>query len=275
MEHKKSNHLGAVAITLSIVSVGFSIFALYLADGFAFLNPKEETVAVDEVEKSADIDIPKDFKDQVYKVIDQYIKDEQAKIEAEQAPAPTGPIDVSEDDDAVLGDPDAPVTMIEFTDYQCPFCERYFTESYSQIFKNYIETGKVKYILRDFPLEPIHPEAIPAANAAECVRDQTDDETYFKYHDLIFQNQKTLSAENYKTWAKDFDIDQEEFATCVDELKFEEEIRADEAEGRTYGVRGTPGFFINGMPFLRGAVPYADFEALIESELAKVEDKEE
>jgi len=242
----KNNNLSPLTLSLSIVAIGLSIFSLYKVGGFDFMKSKTE-VKVESV--GTETQKPKDdFTKQVYAVIDAYVAEKQSE-----------------------GDKDAPVTILEFTDYQCPYCERYFTEAYGQIMKNYVDTGKVKYVVRDFPL-PFHENALPAANSAECLREQTDDETFFKYHDLLFQNQSTLSVENYKKWATDFKVDQAKFDSCVDENKFKDEIEADLAEGQSYGVQGTPAFFINGMP-LSGAQPYAAFEAAIDQALIDAEKK--
>src|SRR3989338_10775012 len=104
------------------------------------------------------------------------------------------PIDVSADNDPVLGDSRAHVTIIEFSDYQCPFCGKFVQETLPQLKQEYITTGKVKLVYRDFPLE-IHPEAQPAALAAECAKEQNK---YWEYHDQLFKNQDSLSASNYK-----------------------------------------------------------------------------
>src|SRR3989304_1908007 len=91
-------------------------------------------------------------------------------------------VKASLDDDAVLGDKNAPVTIIEFSDYQCPFCRKFWTETLPSIKSQYVDTGKVKIVFRDFPLTSIHPSAQPAAEAAECVREQGGDKAYFEYH---------------------------------------------------------------------------------------------
>ena len=179
------------------------------------------------------------------------------------------PVDVSEDDDPVVGKDNAPVTIIEFSDYQCPFCEKFYTESYAQLKKDYIDTGKVRLVFRDFPLS-FHPMAQPSAEAAECVRDvaktkgKNGDEVYFKYHNKLFENQADLSEDNLKKWAKElgYNID-----TCLSSGKFKDEVAKDEAEGQTAGVSGTPAFFINGK-LLEGAQPYANFKTMIDAELA-------
>jgi len=172
-------------------------------------------------------------------------------------------IDVSEDDDAVLGNKNAPVTIIEFSDFQCPFCEKFFTESFSQIKTNYIDTGKVKLVFRDFPLTSIHQYAETAAEAAECVRTKGGDTAFWKMHDKIFQNQASLSEDNLKKWAKDlgYNID-----TCLANGEKTAEVNKDLSDGSAAGVSGTPSFFINGK-MVEGAVPYSVFESEINAAL--------
>lgn len=166
------------------------------------------------------------------------------------------------DDDAVLGDKDAPVTIIEFSDYECPFCGRHFQQVYPLIKKDYIDTGKAKLVFRDFPLS-FHPMAMPSAQAAECVREQGGDEAYWKMHDKLYSNQETLSVANLKKWAGElgYDID-----ACLDSGKYAEEVRGDMADGSAAGVQGTPGFFVNGQ-MISGAQPYSVFQQAIEAAL--------
>ncbi len=232
------------AITLSVIALVLSTYAAF---------------TVTEMKKSGGAPAG-DLKTDVYDIIDDYV------AEKSGAAAPSNdPVEVSVDDDAVKGNPDAPVTIVEFSDYECPFCARFFRDTLPQITKNYIETGKVKYVFRDFPLG-FHPNAVPAAIAAECVREQEGDDAYYEYHDVLFENQTALDAASLKSYAADFDIDQSQFESCLDSEKYKAEVAEDLAEGQKYGVRGTPGFFINGVP-LSGAQPYAAFEAAIEAAL--------
>jgi protein-disulfide isomerase len=182
-----------------------------------------------------------------------------------------GKASASVDDDAVLGDPDAPVTIIEFSDYQCAYCGRHYTQTLPLIKSEYIDTGKVKLVFRDFPLASLHPMAIPSAEAAECVRDIAgNDEAYFEYHDIIFENQNLLSTDNLKSWAKDlgYNID-----SCLDSGKFRNEVQKDSVDAQSAGFGGTPGFLImksgakEGTP-LKGAYPFSAFQQIIEAELA-------
>src|SRR3989338_2170059 len=119
------------------------------------------------------------------------------------------------DDDPFIGNKNAPVTMIEFSDFQCPFCARFRDQTFDQLKAEYIDTGKVKFVYRDLPLTSIHSMAQPAAEAAECVRDYAkgSNEAYFKMHDKIFAGQTSLSNENLKLWAKDLGYD---IGSCLD-----------------------------------------------------------
>ncbi|MBI2146409.1 thioredoxin domain-containing protein [Candidatus Woesearchaeota archaeon] len=173
------------------------------------------------------------------------------------------PIDVSVDNDPVLGDSRAPVTIIEFSDYQCPFCGKFVQETLPQLKQEYITAGKVKLVYRDFPLE-IHPEAQPAALAAECAKEQNK---YWEYHDQLFENQDSLSASNYKKWAQELGLNSPQFNNCIDTKKYQQEVRKDQADGASYGVTGTPAFFINGR-MISGAQPFEAFKAQIDRALA-------
>ncbi|MEK7137584.1 MAG: DsbA family protein [Patescibacteria group bacterium] len=189
-------------------------------------------------------------------------------------PTPTAPAAAAvpnpptEDDDFVLGDEDAAVTMIEFTDYQCPFCSRHFTQTFGQIKSEYIDTGKVKYIVRDFPLS-IHPNAPKASEATECADDQGK---FWGMHDAIFTKQALWSSapnapELFKQYAAELNLNTGTFNDCLDSGKHAAEVQKDFADGSAGGVTGTPAFFINGKK-LSGAVPFANFKAAIDAELA-------
>lgn len=180
-------------------------------------------------------------------------------------------VTVDEDDDAVMGDKNAPILMIEFSDYQCPFCRKFYNETLPQIKENYIDTGLVKFVYRDLPLISLgHTDATPAANAAECARDQEGDDMYFAYHDLIFEGQNELGngtvaipGESLYAYAQELGLDMDEFTSCQENLEFKEEIAADSAVARSIGIGGTPAFVING-EIVTGAYPYSTFETLFE-----------
>lgn len=170
-------------------------------------------------------------------------------------------VEVSIDDDAVLGNEDAPVTIIEFSDFQCPYCKRGW-EAMKQVEEEYVKSGKVKIVFRDFPLA-FHDQAEPAAIASECAHEQGK---FWEFHDLLFENQGSLNPTNYKKWAADLGLDTEQFNDCLDSEKYKEEVGKDLVDGQSYGVSGTPAFFVNGK-MISGAQPFAAFKQAIEEAL--------
>ncbi len=178
-------------------------------------------------------------------------------------------VDVEVGDSPVKGDANAPVVIIEFSDYQCPFCGKFYSQTLSSIEEQYIKTGKVKLVYKDFPLISIHPEAQKAAEAARCVREQKGDEGYFKMHDKLFENQQDLSVENEKKWARSLGVVGSKFDDCLDKGKYAKAIQDEEAYGEKLGVSGTPAFFINGK-FINGAQPFDVFKQVIDAELSNI-----
>lgn len=190
-------------------------------------------------------------------------------------PENTGPVKVSVDDDPVLGDKDAKLTIIDFSDYECPFCKRYFDDTFSQIKKEYIDTGKIKYVYRDLPLS-FHANAHKEAQAAECAREQGEDTVYFKYHDEIFKrttsNGTGLALDQLSIIASDIGLDGNKLQSCIDSEKFKAEVDKDLADASKAGANGTPTFFIgkstaNGIiegTKIVGAQPLSAFQAEID-----------
>jgi protein-disulfide isomerase len=193
-------------------------------------------------------------------------------------PEDTTPKKVSVDDDPVLGDRNAKVTLIDFTDYECPFCKRYFDDTFSQIKKEYIDTGKVQYVVRDLPLS-FHANAHKEAQAAECAREQGGDEAYFKYHDEIFKrttsNGTGLALNKLSVIATDLGLDGAALQSCLDADKYKAEVDKDLADAATVGASGTPTFFIGKSSTdgvitgtkIVGAQPYSAFQAEIDKQL--------
>lgn len=181
-------------------------------------------------------------------------------------------INVDEDNDAVMGDKDAPILMVEFSDYQCPFCRKFYNETLPQIKENYIDTGLVRFAYRDLPLPSLgHTDATPAANAAECAREQEGDEMYFSFHDKIFEGQNALGngtvkipSESLYSYAEELGLDMDAFTSCQENLDYEDEIAADSAVARSIGINGTPAFVINGQ-VVTGAYPYETFVEVFET----------
>jgi protein-disulfide isomerase len=205
----------------------------------------------------------------------QAIKD---MLQPKQAAGPTAdkPIAVSIEGGATKGARDAKVTLIEFTDYQCPFCSRHFRDTLPQIDNDYVKTGKIRYVLREFPLETIHPMAFKAAEAANCSGEQGK---YWEMHDRLFGNQNALGADQLPSYAQAVGLDAGKFKACLDSGKYTSKVRKDLAEAQKAGVNGTPTFFvgltdpknaeIKAVKKIVGAQNYAAFKAAIDSLLAQ------
>ena len=166
---------------------------------------------------------------------------------------------VSVDDDPSWGLVDAPVTIIEFSDYQCPFCKRFYDETLPQIQATY--EGQARFVYRDFPLTAIHPYAQKAAEASECADDQS---RFWDYHALLWANQQALDVASLKAYAAQLDLDTATFDDCLDSGKNAQEVEKDYSDGVSYGVAGTPTFFINGQQLV-GAQPFSSFQAIIDA----------
>jgi len=177
-------------------------------------------------------------------------------------------VDVSIDDDPMLGNPKAKITLVEFSDFQCPFCRSFWSGAFQQIKKEYIDTGKVRFVYRDFPLS-FHPAALPAAQAAQCAHDQGK---FWEMHDKLFEEQARqgtgtvqFSETDIKQWASQIPgLDMNKWTVCVSSGKYISEIDKDTKEGTSYGVSGTPTVFINGKPVV-GAQPFSAFKAEIDT----------
>lgn len=159
------------------------------------------------------------------------------------------------------GASDAKVTIVEFSDFQCPFCSK-AEPSVDEVMKNY--SDKVKVVFRHFPLD-FHEKAFKAAEAAACAEEQGK---FWEYHKALFANQGALSIDDLKVHAKTLNLDAAKFAECLDGGKMKTKVDADMAAGRTVGVNGTPAFFINGIS-ISGAQPYEKFKEIIDAELAR------
>jgi protein-disulfide isomerase len=179
-------------------------------------------------------------------------------------PSPTvGIVQVSADDDPALGPEDAPVLIVEFSDFQCSFCARFAEETLGQILDTYGD--RVRFVYRDFPITEMHDYAQKAAEATQCANDQGK---YWEYSDLLFKNQQALDVDSLKKYAEDLGLNTGAFNECLDSGQYTSEVQKDREEGESYGITGTPTFFINGR-MLRGAKPFSAFQAIIEEELAK------
>ncbi len=254
---KKKDNLQRVILFASVI-----VLVGLLFNGYALLKGGSQ---------SAD---DSDLQTEIEKGIEAYVKKQQDEY-AKAQQAANQPVNVEgdfTDDDAVLGDKNAPVTLIEFSDYECPFCKRHFNNTYQELKKKYIDTGKVKLVFRDFPLSFHEPAATHEAMAAECVRDQKGDSAYFTFHDLVFENTGSngqgIEESKLVELAKQAGANGSKFTKCLSEEKFKDEVKKDMADGQKAGVSGTPAFLINGRR-VSGAQPFSAFESIIEEELAK------
>jgi protein-disulfide isomerase len=183
-----------------------------------------------------------------------------AKIEVAVLLRPPS-VAVAYDPARVKGDPKAPITIVEFSDFQCPYCKN-SESTLDELLTKY--SGRVKLAYLDFPLPEIHPRAESAAEAARCAGEQGK---FWEYHDALYADQSKLDASQLLARARTLHLDEKSFQSCLNSGKYKSKIEADLEQGRKVGVAGTPGFFVNGV-FLSGARSPADFEKIIDNQLA-------
>ena len=172
-------------------------------------------------------------------------------------------VDVSAEDAPVKGPANAPITIVEFSDFQCSYCKR-VVNVLDQVLERYPD--KVKLAFRDFPIANIHPQAEKAAEAAHCAGEQGK---FWEFHDLLFEKQDAIPTTNFAEHAKTLGLDVSTFQTCLDGRKYQEKVERNYAAGVKAGVSGTPAFFINGR-LLSGAQPLEAFKAVIDEELERL-----
>lgn len=170
-------------------------------------------------------------------------------------------VKVKAEDARSRGPRNAPVTIVEFADFQCPFCNR-TTETIKQLEKKY--TGQLRVVFRDFPL-PFHANAVKAAEAASCAQEQGK---FWQMHDQLFANQANLKPVDLKKYASEIGLDSAQFNQCLDSEKYRQIWQSDKNEGEGYGINGTPTFFVNGR-MLAGAAPFETFVQMIDEELER------
>jgi len=184
-----------------------------------------------------------------------------ANVEVTSTPDMTR-YEVSADDDPFLGSQNAPVTIIEFSDYQCPFCTKWKNEVWPRLQKTYGD--KIRLVYRDFPLANIHSEAAQAAEAANCANEQN---AYWQFHDKLFDASRGLGLSAYREYARELKLDLAAFDECLSSQRYQDEVQADFEYAAKLGVRSTPTFFINGIAVI-GAQPFEVFKQVIDKELA-------
>ncbi len=227
------------------------------ARGYYFAGRNQTTLSFDEIKpqlkrllRAAEIQEARD----------KYIDSLRAKADvAIMLHTPKAEIDY--DTGRVRGDSKAPVTVVEFSDFQCPYCKR-VQPTLKDLLAKY--EGKIKLAFRDFPLRQLHPQAEMAAEASRCAKEQGK---FWEYHDALFADQTRLDEAGLTATAKEMGLDLKSFQSCLDSGKFKAQIEQDIQDGARAGVSGTPGFFINGI-FVSGSQPQSEFEKIIDRELA-------
>jgi len=178
-----------------------------------------------------------------------------------------------------LGDSDAALTLVEFSDYQCPFCARHFRSVMPRLEEEYVNTGKVKMVMLENPLTAIHRDAFAASMAALCAHDEGK---YWEMHDMMFENQKQLGSSNLTSYAEAIGLNMDAYQSCMDSRKYEDAVNEHLALASKVGVNGTPGFLLGITDpdnpdqalmkvYIKGAQAFPNFQARIESMLKEVE----
>ena len=183
-------------------------------------------------------------------------------------PAPGAKVDVSAGHLPIKGKNSAKVTVVEFADFQCPFCERFFKDTESQLIKDYVDSGKVKFAFRHYAF--LGAESTNAAEASECANEQSK---FWEYHDYLYthqgqENSGAFTKDKLEGFAQSLGLNADQFKTCLESDKYADKVKADFTDGQKAGVNGTPATFVNGQ-LVSGAQPYTNFKTLIDAELAK------
>lgn len=182
--------------------------------------------------------------------------------EEEEAPTKVDMDKLVADDDPQRGPKNAKITIVEFSDYQCPFCERFYQQTLPELLRDYGD--KVRFAFKDFPL-PMHPEAQKAHESAHCAGDEGK---YWEMHDILFENRNSLDVDALKRYASKLGLNAAKFNQCLESGKYEKSVKEDMRVARTVGVNGTPTFFINGQRLV-GAQPAEAFREKIDAILAE------
>lgn len=176
------------------------------------------------------------------------------------------PQDWPEGEGTAMGDPDAPITIVEYSDFQCPFCRRFHEDTLPQIVENHVRSGEVYFKYRNFPF--LGQESIEAANASLCAAEQG---AFWAYADYLFANQTgenvgAFTEARLQAIAQEISLSMDQFERCSSRNEMQSQVQAQYAQGLDQGVNSTPTFFVNGQ-MIRGAVPYGDFQTVIQQQL--------
>ena len=206
------------------------------------------------------------------------IEDSTAEPTVQSASTPVNPQEISSaiftnNASPILGDKNAPITLVEFGDYQCFFCNKFFHETEEKIMNEYVRTGKVKIIFKDYTI--IGPDSITAAHGSHCADEQG---SFWDYHNILYENWNGenngwASPENIVGFARDLDLDIDQFTECMQEKRHQSKIIASGQDASTLGLTGTPAFLVigkdNQVSKIQGAQPYEVFQRIFDSELEK------
>ena len=249
----------------AMLAVALTLISLAAAAQTTNEDLQKQIKSLNETEKA----ILKELQE-IHKLLAQQPAQAQARPAADVLPAT--PMDIAKE--PFKGAPNAKVALIEFSDFQCPFCSRYDKDTYPQILKDYVDTGKVKYVWRDMPLD-FHQNAEKAAEAAHCAGEQGK---FWEMHDRLFANQQNIAAADLPKHAEALGLNSALFQDCLDSGRYASDIKKDIAAANDAGVNGTPTFMIgvvqpNGsvkvMKKLVGAKPYAEFKSALDSLLTQ------
>ncbi len=257
-------YLPTAAISVGVLVLGVALFAAgfwthsLLDDGLDLTPVEDKLVALEE--RVSDID---ERTGEIQDILSGAVVN--ADGDDEPTANPAAATSSASNDDPSWGPDDASVVIVEFTDFQCPFCARHSQQTLPTIKEAYGD--KVRYILRDFPITEIHQFAQKAAEAGQCAHEQG---LFWEYHDLLFANQEALTLDDLKRYAEQVGADTGEFNNCLDSGKNQREVLQDLQDGQSAGVSGTPGFLVNGM-LVSGAQPFEVFQQIIDQLLAAEE----
>ncbi len=264
-------------LTLALVIMAVILTAAWSGDSNDALSEEEVRQIAEEVVRTQIAALPAgsgaDGVD-VQRLVNEAVGTQVAMLRPTNTPIPPTPTvippGVAEDDDAFKGPADAAVVIIEFSDFQCPYCGRWYEQTLPRILEAY--PTEVKFVYRDFPI--FGEDSLRAAQATECAEEQSPDK-FWAMHDRLFArlisgDSTPLSQETLVSYAQELELDTRSFAECLSSQRYRDEVERDYQAAVSYGLRGTPGFVINGVVYPSGAQPFEVFDQIIQSELARV-----
>jgi protein-disulfide isomerase len=266
---KNTQYLKRTLIISSVLSLAIALPALAASTKDEIRGLKEEIGTLQQGQEQMQVDLA-----EIKKLLEQGARTAPGQP---PAPVPFEPTDLSVRESAHLGSADAPVTMFEYSDYQCAFCSRHATTVLTKIVEQYVDSGKLRIVMREFPIESIHPRAFAASQTALCAGVQGK---YWEMHDLIFANQRALSDDDFKAHTQALGMDAAAFDACISDEKISHRIRVELQEGQRVGISGTPSFVVgltdpedsnkvHVTKFVRGAQPLEIFTEAIDELLTE------